>query len=80
MGIKKIQIFNNSSNKKWDNDFKIYFNLEKAEADIVIARVKSARKKDLGMLPSSAIRIIKKKIEFKKRITALKIFRFSEYI
>jgi hypothetical protein len=61
MGIKEIQVSNNSNDKEWDNDFKIYLNPERAKTDIIIARVKSARKKDLKMLPSSAIRMIKKK-------------------
>jgi hypothetical protein len=39
----------------------MYFNPEKAKAGIIIARVKSVKKKDLEMLLSSAIRMIKKK-------------------
>jgi hypothetical protein len=62
-----MQVFNNSNDKKWNNNFKVYLNPEKAEIDIAIARVKSVRKKDLEILPSSAIKIIKKKIKFKKK-------------
>jgi hypothetical protein len=80
MGIKKIQILNNSSNKKWDNNFKIYLNPEKAEAGIITARVKSVREKDFKILPSSAIRMMKKKIKFKKEMTAPKTSRFNKYI
>jgi hypothetical protein len=75
-----MQISNNSSNKKWDNDLKIYLNPERAETDIIAARVKSVRKKDFRILPSSAIRIIKKKVKFKKEIATPKISRFSKYI
>jgi hypothetical protein len=75
-----MQISNNSSNKKWNNDFKVYFNLEKAKASIIIVRVKSAKKKDLEMLPSSAIRMIKKKVKFKKGMIIPKTPRFSKYI
>jgi hypothetical protein len=75
-----MQISDNSSDKKWDNDLKIYLNLEKVKTGIIVARVESAKKKDSKMLPSSAIRMIKKKIKFKKRITVSKISRFSEYI
>jgi hypothetical protein len=75
-----MQVPDNSSDKKWDNNFKIYLNLEKAEAGIIIARVKSAKKKDLKMLPSSAIKMIKKKIKFEKKMAAPKISRFSKYI
>ena len=80
MGIKEIQIPNNSSNKKQNNNFKIYLNPERAKAGIAITRVKLTKKKDFKILPLSAIRIIKKKIKFKKRITTSKIPRFSEYI
>jgi hypothetical protein len=61
MRIKRMQVFNNSSNKKWDNDFKIYLNLKKVKAGIIITRVKSAKKKDFKMLPSSAIKMMEKK-------------------
>jgi hypothetical protein len=42
--------------------------------------VKSAREKNSEILPSNAIKIIKKKIEFKKRIIIPKISRFNKYI
>jgi hypothetical protein len=58
----------------------MYLNLEKAKAGIAIARVKSAKKKDSEILSSNAIRIIKKKVKFKKKITTPKIFRFNKYI
>jgi hypothetical protein len=45
----------------------MYFNLERVKAGITVTRVKSAKKKDSGILPSSAIRIIKKKVKFKKK-------------
>jgi hypothetical protein len=80
MRIKNIQVPDNSNNKKWDNDFKIYLNPERAKTNITITRVKSARKKDSEILPSSAIKMIKKKIKFKKEITAPKISRFNKYI
>jgi hypothetical protein len=80
MRIKEMQVFNNSSNKKWDNDFKIYLNFERVKAGITVARVKSARKKDFKILPSSAIRMMKKKIKFKKGMIAPKISRFNKYI
>jgi hypothetical protein len=80
MGIKKMQVSDNSSNKKWDNDFKIYLNPKKAKTGIITARVKSARKKDSRMLPSSAMRMMKKKMKFKKGMAAPKTPRFSEYI
>jgi hypothetical protein len=80
MEIKKIQVSNNSNNKKWDNDFKIYLNPEKIKTGITVTRVKSARKKDSEMLPSNAIRIIKKKIKFKKEMAISKISRFNKYI
>jgi hypothetical protein len=80
MGIKEIQVFNNLSDKKWDNDFKVYLNPERIKAGITITRVKSAREKDFKMLPSSAIRIMKKKKKFKKRIATSKISRFNKYI
>jgi hypothetical protein len=80
MGIKRMQVPNDSSDKKWDNNLKMYFNSEKAKVGIAITRVKSARKKDSGILPSSAIKIIKKKIKFKKRMAAPKTSRFSKYI
>jgi hypothetical protein len=57
-----MQVSNNSSDKKWNNNFKIYFNPERIKASIITARVKSAKKKDSEILPSSAIRMIKKKI------------------
>jgi hypothetical protein len=75
-----MQVSNNSSDKKWDNNFKIYLNPEKAETGITITRVKSIREKDLKILPSNAIRIIKNKIKFKKGMTAPKISRFNKYI
>jgi hypothetical protein len=75
-----MQIPNNSNDKKWDNNLKIYLNPERAEAGITITRVESIRKKDSKILPSSAIRIIKKKIKFKKRMTASKTSRFNKYI
>jgi hypothetical protein len=75
-----MQISDNSSNKKWDNDFKIYLNFKRAEAGIVITRIKSVRKKDFEMLPLSAIRMIKNKIKFKKRMVISKISRFNKYI
>jgi hypothetical protein len=80
MGIKGIQIPNNSSNKEWDNNFEIYFNPERVKTGITITRVKSARKKDLEILLSSAIRIIKKKIKFKKKMAIPKISYFNKYI
>jgi hypothetical protein len=80
MGIKEMQVPNNSNNKKWDNNLKVYLNSEKAKTGIITARVKSAREKDLKMLPSSAIRMIKKKVKFKKKMTAPKISRFNKYI
>jgi hypothetical protein len=80
MRIKGIQVPDNSSNEKWDNDFKIYFNPEKTKVGIITARVKSVRKKNLRILPSSAIRIIKNKIKFKKEIAAPKTSRFNKYI
>jgi hypothetical protein len=80
MGIKRMQIPNNLSNKKWDNDLKIYLNPERAEAGIIAIRVKSARKKDSKILPSSAIKIIKNKKKFKKKMAAPKIPRFNKYI
>jgi hypothetical protein len=80
MGIKGIQVPNNSSNKKWDNDFKIYLNSDKAKAGIIITRVKSVREKDFEILLSSAIRMIKKKVKFKKEMAAPKISRFNKYI
>jgi hypothetical protein len=67
MEIKEMQVFNNSSDKKWDNNFKVYFNPERAKTGIVITRVKSVKKKDSEMLSSSAIRMIKKKVKFKKK-------------
>jgi hypothetical protein len=80
MGIKEIQVFDDSSDEKWDDDFEVYLNPERAEVGIVVARVKSAREKDSGMLPSSAMRMMKKKVEFEKKIVASKISRFGEYI
>jgi hypothetical protein len=80
MGIKEIQVPNNSSNKKWNNNFKIYLNLERAKAGITATRVKSVRKKDLKILPLSAIRMIKNKIKIKKKMTASKTSRFNKYI
>jgi hypothetical protein len=58
----------------------VYLNSERAETGIIIARVESARKKDFEILPSSAIRMIKKKIKFKKEMAAPKISRFNKYI
>jgi hypothetical protein len=75
-----MQVSDNSSNKKWDDNFEIYLNLEKAEADITVTRVKSVRKKDLKILLSSAIRIMKKKIKFEKKMAVSKISRFNKYI
>jgi hypothetical protein len=75
-----MQVSDNSSNKEWDDNFKIYLNPERAEAGIIIARVESAREKDFKMLLSSAIRMMKKKIKFKKRMAASKIPRFNKYI
>jgi hypothetical protein len=75
-----MQVSNNSSDKKWNNNFKIYFNPERIKASIITARVKSAKKKDLEILPSSAIRIIKKKIKFEKKMAIPKISRFNKYI
>jgi hypothetical protein len=80
MGIKGMQVPDDSSDKEWDDDFKVYLNPERAEAGIITARVKSVREKDSRMLPSSAMRMIKKKVKFKKRMAAPKIFRFSKYI
>jgi hypothetical protein len=80
IGIKGMQIPNNSSDKKWNNNFKIYLNSEKAKTGIITARVKSIKKKDSGILPSSAIRIIKKKMKFKKGIAISKTSRFNKYI
>jgi hypothetical protein len=80
MRIKGMQVSNNSSDKKWDNNFKIYFNPEKAKAGIIATRVKSAKEKDLKMLPLSAIRMIKKKVKFEKGMAAPKIPRFNKYI
>jgi hypothetical protein len=42
--------------------------------------VESAKEKDLEMLPSSAIKMIKKKIKFKKEMAVPKISRFNKYI
>jgi hypothetical protein len=75
-----MQVPNNSSDKKWNNDLKMYLNPERAEANIAITRVKSVRKKDSKILPSSAIRIIKKKVKFKKGMATPKIPRFNKYI
>jgi hypothetical protein len=72
IGIKEIQVPNNSSNKKWNNDIKVYLNLEKSETGITVTRVKSARKKNFKILSSSAIRIMKKNLKFKKRMIAPK--------
>jgi hypothetical protein len=58
----------------------MYLNPERVKTDIIIARVKSAKKKNSEMLSSSAIRMIKKKIKFEKRIIAPKISRFNKYI
>jgi hypothetical protein len=58
MRIKGMQVPDNSSNKKRDNNFKIYLNPERAETGIITARVKSARKKDFKILLSSAMRIM----------------------
>jgi hypothetical protein len=58
----------------------MYLNPEKAKTGIIIICVKSAREKDSRMLSSSAIKMIKKKIKFKKEMAALKISRFNEYI
>jgi hypothetical protein len=79
--IKEIQVFNNSSDKKWDNDFKVYLNSDKVKIGIITARVKSVKKKNFKMLPSSAIRIKNKiKKKFKKEMAAPKISRFNKYI
>jgi hypothetical protein len=67
MGIKGIQIPNNSNDEERDNNLKIYLNLKKTKTDITAARVKSVKEKDSKMLPSSAIKIIKNKIFFKKK-------------
>jgi hypothetical protein len=75
-----MQVPNNSSNKKWDNNLKIYLNSERTEIGITITRVESARKKDSEILPLSAIKMIKKKVKFKKGMAAPKISRFSKYI
>jgi hypothetical protein len=75
-----MQVSDNSSNEEWDNNLKIYLNFERVKAGITAVRVESARKKNLKILPSSAIRIIKKKIKFKKGMTASKIPRFNKYI
>jgi hypothetical protein len=80
MGIKKMQVSNDSSDEKWDDNFKIYLNPERAQAGIAATRGKSARKKDFKILPSSAMRIIKKKIKFKKEMAVPKISRFNKYI
>jgi hypothetical protein len=61
IGIKKMQVSNNSNDEKWDNNLKIYFNLKRSKADIAVTRVESARKKDSKILLSSAIRMMKKK-------------------
>jgi hypothetical protein len=75
-----MQVSDNSSNKKWDNDFKIYLNPERAETGIIIARVKSVKEKDSEILSLSAIKMIKKKVKFKKGIATLKISRFNKYV
>jgi hypothetical protein len=66
MGIKEMQVPDNSSDKEWNNNIEIYLNPEKAKAGIIATRVKSVRKKDSGILPSSAMRIIKKKKNLRK--------------
>jgi hypothetical protein len=78
--IKRMQVPNDSSDKKWNNNLKIYLNPERAEAGITAARVKSARKKDSEILLLSAMRIMKKKIKFEKRMTVPKTSRFNKYI
>ena len=75
-----MQVSDNSSDKKWDDNFEIYLNLNKVKAGITTARVKSIKEKDFKMLPSSAIRMIKKKFKFKKEIAIPKISRFNKYI
>jgi hypothetical protein len=75
-----MQVPNNSSDKEWDNNFEVYLNFDKAKAGIITARVKSAREKDSEMLPSSAIKIIIKKVKFKKGMVTSKIPRFNKYI
>jgi hypothetical protein len=80
MGIKGMQISDNSSNKKWNNNFEVYLNPERIKAGITVTRVKSVRKKDLRILPSNAIRIIKNKIKFKKGMAIPKTSRFGKYI
>jgi hypothetical protein len=80
MGIKRMQIPNNSNNKKWNNNIKIYLNPERVKAGIIITRVESAREKDSKILSSSAIKMIKKKVKFKKGMAAPKISRFNKYI
>jgi hypothetical protein len=78
--MKGMQVPDNLSDKKWNNDFKIYLNPEKAKTDITATRVESAKKKNSEMLPSSAMRIIIKKVKFKKEMAAPKISRFDKYI
>jgi hypothetical protein len=80
MRIKGMQVSDDSSDKEWDNNLEVYLNLGRVEADITVTHVKSIKEKDSGMLPSSAIRMIKKKVEFEKRIAAPKTPRFDKYI
>jgi hypothetical protein len=54
--------------------------LKKLRQALLLPAENQLKKKDSGILPSSAIRIIKKKIKFKKRMTAPKIPRFNKYI
>jgi hypothetical protein len=36
MGIKEMQVPDNSSDKKWDNDFKVYLNPEKIRQALLL--------------------------------------------
>jgi hypothetical protein len=58
----------------------VYLNSGKSKVGITVTRIKSIKEKNVDMLPSSTIKIIKKKIEFKKEMTAPKIPRLSKYI
>jgi hypothetical protein len=80
MGIKGMQVLDDSSDEEWDDDLKVYLNPERAKVGIAAARVESAREKDSRMLPSSAMRMMKKKVKFEKGMAASKISRFGEYI
>jgi hypothetical protein len=75
--VKGARVFNNFSDKEWDNEIEIfYYN----KVSIAAARIELNKKRRFNLFGLERMSIYKKKVKFEKDLAVLKVTRFGDFL